>query len=67
MLAPPVGSLEVTIPPRLSTAMQKVTLAQVTSSRPLPSTPVVTVHSVAPPAGSVDVRTSPPEIDADAK
>src|SRR5580658_5459499 len=62
--APSVGSVEVTMPPLLSTAIQKGALVQVTASRPLPSTPVVTLQAEAPLVGSVDVRTLPRESTA---
>ena len=58
-LAPPVGSVEVTTSPELSTATHSAADAQDTPVKgPLRST-WLAVHTLAPPLGSVELSTLP--------
>jgi hypothetical protein len=57
--APPVGSVEVTTLPELSTATQSFAVGQETASRPFSPSASTSVQAEAPPVGSVEVMRLP--------
>lgn len=62
--APPVGSVEVTMLPVLSTAMQRLGVGQATPFSELVPSTLATVQADAPRVGSVDTSALPPSSTA---